>query len=88
MRIGTVRPEEARVFDSASGYHRFHSMEGDAYGSFEVFWGSPTMELVDGWYWWVCFPCCLPDGEPIGPFASSSAAMYDADEYHPDNKED
>jgi hypothetical protein len=24
--------------------------------------------LPEGWYWWSCFPGCLPDGDPIGPF--------------------
>jgi len=50
-----------------------------------------TMPLDDwrepegaGWYWWSCFPGCLPDGEPSGPFGSSRAAHEDADEWHPD----
>lgn len=98
MIIGTVRPEEARVFDSAAGYHQFHNEDGETYGSFEVFWveGSATRWWDDeldepmrpGWYWWACFPGCVPDGEPSGPFANSRDAMYDADEYHPDNLED
>lgn len=100
MIIGTVRAEEARVFDSEAGYHRFHTMEGDAYGSFEVFWHDANSDdtgpddddgdfdpLPSGWYWHACFPGCMPDGDPVGPFASSRAAMYDADEYHPDNLE-
>ena len=37
-----------------------------------------------GWYWWPCFEGCLPDSEPVGPFASSAQAMRDADEFHPD----
>jgi len=31
-----------------------------------------------GWYWWVCFPGCLPDSEPMGPFASEAEALADA----------
>ena len=40
-----------------------------------------------GWYWWSCFPgsydpstdpCCLPDGDPSGPFASEADAIADA----------
>ncbi len=23
--------------------------------------------FFQGWYWWSCFPDCLPDGEPNGP---------------------
>jgi hypothetical protein len=31
-----------------------------------------------GWYWWACFPGCLPDGEPNGPFLTAEDAMMDA----------
>ena len=31
-----------------------------------------------GWYWWTCFPGCLPDGEPSGPFATEQEAIEDA----------
>ena len=31
-----------------------------------------------GWYWWACFPGCLPDSDPIGPFASEREAIEDA----------
>ncbi len=30
------------------------------------------------WYWWSCFPGCLPDGEPNGPFATEAEAIADA----------
>jgi hypothetical protein len=33
-----------------------------------------------GWYWWPCFPGCLPDGEPMGPFATQEEAIADAQE--------
>jgi hypothetical protein len=88
MKIGTVRPEEARVFDEYEGYHSFHSEEThEEYGSFEIFWSHGMDEesgLPAGWYWWACFPGCLPDGEPNGPFASSGQALRDADEWHPE----
>lgn len=34
--------------------------------------------LAPGWYWVACFPGCLPDGEPTGPFAYSQQAKADA----------
>jgi len=77
MQIGTVRLGEARVEDSRAGYHSFETG-----GSFEVFWhyASTGDEGIEssGWYWWPCFPGCLPDGDPIGPFPSSIRAYYDA----------
>ena len=31
-----------------------------------------------GWYWWACFPGCLPDGEATGPFPTEADADADA----------
>ena len=100
--IGTVRPEEAKVFDSREGFHQFHADETqEPHGSFQVFWddsdipfgndpqnarnyGSDGETVKPGWYWWPCFPGCLPDGDPIGPFASSRQAHKNADEWSPE----
>ena len=37
-----------------------------------------TYECLFGWYWQSCFPGCLPDGEPNGPFATEAEAVSDA----------
>ena len=108
MIIGTVRVEEAKVFDSEAGYHAFHDEDGNASGRFEVFWHEVNDEYDEclwgneqcaialafatpdkaGWYWWPCFEGCLPDSEPVGPFAHSLDALCDADEFHPDYLEE
>lgn len=31
-----------------------------------------------GWYYWPCFPGCLPDGDPVGPFETEAEAIADA----------
>jgi len=31
-----------------------------------------------GWYWWPCFPGCLPDSDPVGPFETEAEALADA----------
>jgi hypothetical protein len=31
--------------------------------------------LWEGWYWQACFPGCLPDGDPMGPYASEAECM-------------
>lgn len=31
-----------------------------------------------GWYWWLCFPGCLPDSDPVGPFETEAEALADA----------
>jgi hypothetical protein len=98
MIIGTVKADEAEVFDSQKGYHQFHTEETQQpYGSFEVFFqgkykGSaffPDLKDIqlnvgtNGWYWWSCFPGYLPEGDPVGPFATSQQAHQDADEWDP-----
>lgn len=50
------------------GYHTLN--DGT---SIEIFPGP------DGkWYWWPCFPSCIPDGERQGPFEDSQEALKDA----------
>jgi hypothetical protein len=34
-----------------------------------------------GWYWWSCFPGCLPDSEAIGPFNTEKEAIKDSQNY-------
>ena len=36
--------------------------------------------LEPGFYWQPCFPGCLPDGDPIGPFETEAEAIQDAQE--------
>ncbi len=100
MVIGTMRAEESAIFDRMAGYHQFHAEETrEPYGSFEVFFVAPNYRecdngegcpnlLAPGWYWFACFPGCLPDGEPSGPFARSDLAHEDADEWSPEYDED
>jgi hypothetical protein len=40
---------------------------------------TPHSEHV-GWYWVPCFPGCIPDGEPSGPFTTEAEAVEDAQE--------
>jgi len=35
-------------------------------------------EVDPGWYWWACFPGCMPDGDPSGPFQTEQEAIDDA----------
>lgn len=35
-------------------------------------------KALAGWYWWACFPGCLPDSEPFGPFSTEKEAVEDA----------
>jgi hypothetical protein len=95
--IGTVRAEEARAYDSHAGYDQFHDEDTqEPHGSLEVFWNDgdegvdsyPYEPMSAGWYWWSCFPGCLPDGEATGPFAYSRQALENADEWNPEFDDD
>lgn len=56
----------------------------------EVFWYDPSHDTFNGcvalfeeqpekgWYWWRCFPGCIPDGGPHGPFESEEEALEDS----------
>ena len=35
-------------------------------------------DIRGGWFWWACFPGCLPDGPASGPFDSYDEALADA----------
>ena len=34
-----------------------------------------------GWYWWACFPGCMPDSDPFGPFETEAEAFADARDF-------
>lgn len=72
--------------NACAGYHQFmgdgeHYDADESYGSFEVFWAAEGVNdayNAPGWYWWSCYPGCLPDSNPFGPFPTSEAAYADA----------
>jgi hypothetical protein len=33
---------------------------------------------LPGWFWWECYPGCLPEGDAFGPFPTSYRAYRDA----------
>jgi hypothetical protein len=41
-----------------------------------------------GWYWQSCFPGCLPDSDPCGPFDTEAEALADARESIEDDGEE
>lgn len=54
------------------GIEVFYATENELEGE------EPGEFLPPGWYWWACFPGCLPDGPPCGPFDSEEDAADDA----------
>jgi hypothetical protein len=41
----------------------------------EVFQGEIELYTGFNWYYWYCFPGCLPDSDPVGPFETEAAAL-------------
>jgi len=52
--------------------------DGCAFGSDDPFLLEDGKPAEPGWYWWSCFPGCLPDGDPSGPFDTEEEALADA----------
>jgi hypothetical protein len=47
----------------------------------EDFYPDETPEPSEaGFYYWLCFPGCMPDSEATGPFATEDEALKDARE--------
>lgn len=34
--------------------------------------------IKGGWFYWFCFPGCLPEGSAVGPFETEAAALLNA----------
>ena len=64
-------------------------IEDDLFAGLEVFKVPEDYEIKNedgeliesGWYYWFCFPGCLPDSDPYGPFDSEEEALEDARNY-------
>lgn len=47
----------------------------------EIFYNKNEIpEIGVGYFWWSCFPGCLPDSDPIGPFKTVNEAIQNAQE--------
>jgi hypothetical protein len=44
--------------------------------------------IEGGWFWWSCFPGCMPDGPAIGPFKTQAEALADAQENADEDEEE
>ncbi len=53
----------------------------------EIFWSDDFVddegEARDaGFYYWFCFPGCMPDSDPFGPYPTAEAALAEARDLH------
>jgi hypothetical protein len=49
-----------------------------------IAWAVEESGTTGGWFWWYCFPGCLPEGPAIGPFKTRKQALADARECYSD----
>lgn len=45
-----------------------------------AFPGIETFRFAHKWYYWYCFPGCMPESEPVGPFDTEEDALAEARE--------
>jgi hypothetical protein len=65
LEVFKLSAEDFRTADHDTWMHEFN--DGDA-------------SRCAGWYYWYCFPGCLPDSDAFGPYASEDAALEAARE--------
>jgi len=46
----------------------------------ELEWEGQEEPSEAGWHYWYCFPGCMPDSDPIGPFKTEAEAIEAARE--------
>ena len=79
MAFYRFRSDDGSHYGSCEVFHLNPSQAWELMGdSWEVSEQGEHITL-EGWYWQACFPGCLPDGEPFGPFQTEEEAMADAD---------
>jgi len=55
--------------------------EIESLGKDSYYWDEIDEEYREaGWYYWFCFPGCLPESEPIGPYNTEKQALEGARE--------
>lgn len=46
--------------------------------------GIPYSSCDKGYYYWFCFPGCMPDSNPYGPFETEEEAIENCRNFHGD----
>ncbi len=59
-------------------YEPLYDVDPHTGASIEVFHADKALAAsfgrCSGWFWWKCWPGCLPDDEPRGPFPTAYVA--------------
>ena len=71
-----VQLDEDLMLDAGKRFPLMHmnSRERDK----ALAWAIEESGTTSGWFWWTCFPGCLPDSSAFGPFETRQQALEDA----------
>ena len=69
-RYGDCPYCSSTVIEDGSGQFHCEMCEGVRRVS-----GVVPAEINTGWFYWFCFPGCMPEGDPSGPYASEAEAV-------------
>ena len=68
-----IDPEVEKSSESIPGGEVFFLDEVDAEEALGC--DANNVPPGSGWYWWPCFPGCMPDGEMDGPYPTQEDAI-------------
>ncbi len=68
--------DDELISEYAERFPLFHLNSLDREAMFDAI--LEERQITGGWFWWSCFPGCLPQGPAIGPFATHAEALADA----------
>lgn len=71
-----VQQDEDLMWDAGKQFPLMHMNSRDRDKAIE--WAIAESGCTGGYYWWSCFPGCLPDSCANGPFETRAEALADA----------
>lgn len=77
-----VEQDEELMWQASKQFPLMHMNSRDRQKAID--WAVEESGTTGGWFWWACFPGCLPDGPAIGPFKTRQEALKDAQSNYED----
>jgi hypothetical protein len=71
-----VQQDEELMWQASKRFPLMHMNSRDLDKAID--WAVKESGATGGWFWWLCFPGCLPDGPATGPFKTYREALADA----------
>ncbi len=71
-----VQQDEELMWEAGKKFPLMHVNSRDRDRAIE--WAIQESCATGGWFWWSCFPGCMPDSSAIGPFKTRKEALKDA----------